>query len=141
MAGESVIITIPGEPVAKGRPRFAKSGHAFTPAKTRSAEGLISLIGRAAMKGRAPFSGPISVDVFLVMGIPKSASKKRRAAMERGGWPTKRPDIDNLAKAPLDAMNGIVFYDDCQIVKLSATKVYGEAPRTVVTVNRLALEL
>jgi Holliday junction resolvase RusA-like endonuclease len=43
-------------------------------------------------------------------------------------FPTKRPDIDNSVKAVLDSMNGIVYKDDIQVVRLSAKKVYSLVP-------------
>jgi len=49
--------------------------------------------------------------------------------------PAKKPDIDNVIKAWTDAMNGVVFADDCQIVTGSFSKVYGPAP-LVAVINR-----
>jgi Holliday junction resolvase RusA-like endonuclease len=42
--------------------------------------------------------------------------------------PTKKPDLDNLAKSVLDALNGVIYQDDSQIVSLHMTKVYSQYP-------------
>ena len=60
------------------------------------------------------------------MPVPASYSKKAREACLSGETrPTKKPDVDNILKAFLDAMNGIVYLDDCQVVDLHVKKVYG----------------
>ena len=51
--------------------------------------------------------------------------------------PTKKPDIDNAIKAIADALNGVAYYDDSQIVYIEATKHYAEKPQTVVTLWEL----
>ena len=136
----SIEIVIPGEPCAKGRPRIGKtrSGHAvaFTPAKTRTREGIVASAAMDAMKGRAVLIGPVHLSVCAVLGVAKSWSKKRRADALAGiELPTKRPDLDNIVKLIKDSLNGIVWLDDSQVVKLYASKVYGEIPNTLVIVN------
>jgi len=132
----SVRIVIPGEPVAKGRPRFGAGLRPYTPAKTRQAEGIASSAARVAMAGRDVFAGPIRVHILAVFPVAKSWPKSRREDALNGKiHVTKKPDIDNVAKLVTDAMNGIVWIDDSQIVELEAAKVYGENPRTIVSVN------
>ena len=65
----------------------------------------------------AMYRGPVSVSVIFYMPKPKSAKKGERYA-------AKRPDIDKLCRAMLDAMTGIVFHDDGQVVDLQATKQF-----------------
>ena len=56
--------------------------------------------------------------------------------MERGLiLPTKKPDADNIAKAILDALNGLAFYDDAQVVYLQVSKRYSNEPRAVVFID------
>ena len=93
-----VIVELPGEPVAKGRPRFAR-GHVYTPDKTRIYENSLALAARLAMRGRTLLEGPLTVVVYAFRSIP----------------PTRRPDADNHLKI-LDALNGICWKDDAQIV-------------------------
>jgi Holliday junction resolvase RusA-like endonuclease len=46
--------------------------------------------------------------------------------------PTTKPDTDNIAKICLDALNGIAYHDDAQIVELQVSKLYSDEPRVVV---------
>lgn len=70
-------------------------------------------------------------------GIPKSTSKKKHKLMLfKALRPTKKPDIDNIAKAVLDSINRIAYKDDSQIVDLQVRKFYSENPRVVVTIQK-----
>ena len=69
---------------------------------------------------------------------PKATSNKARERMAAGlEVPAKKPDIDNLLKAVLDALNGKAYHDDNQIVEISAKKLYSNEPRTVVFISEL----
>ena len=139
-AADVVIIRIPGEAVAKGRPRaFVRNGRVgvHTPAKTRSFENLVRLAAGEAMDRAglaAPLQGPIEMQIRAVYLVPASWSKKRRAAAE---WRTSKPDADNIGKGVSDACNGIVFVDDSQVASLIVQKKYGERAEVVVTVSSL----
>lgn len=122
--------TIPGEPVPKGRPRVTMHG-TFTPKKTQLAEQAV----KGLVKGMPKFEArsPLGAQIDFYMKIPMSAPKSRQKAMADGKQPpVKRPDLDNLAKLVLDALNGELFPDDSAIVELSVNKYYDENPRTVV---------
>ena len=127
-----VTFLVPGEPVGKGRPRIGKVGaHArmFTPAKTASYEGLIALAGTEAMAGRMLLEGAVMVEMRIVLAIPQSMSKKRKAMAVAGElFPTKKPDMDNVIKAIYDGLNGVVWKDDVQVVDAFVRKRYGEVP-------------
>ena len=103
------------KPTAKGRPRFGK-GSVFTPEKTRKYEEVIRKSAGKAMAGRPPFDGPVGVKCEFCFKTP------RKSAENVGEWKPGRPDLDNLLKAVTDAMNGIVYNDDSQIVIALATK-------------------
>lgn len=134
-ARSAITVTIDGDPVAKGRPRVTRAGIAFTPAKTRAFEAHARMAAQIAMDGRDPIEGPVAVVVVAVMPIPMSYSRKKaEAALAGATRPAKRPDIENVAKAAFDALNGIVYRDDSQIVEMVARKVYGLRPRVEVTV-------
>ncbi|MBF8733085.1 RusA family crossover junction endodeoxyribonuclease [Pseudomonas guariconensis] len=127
-----VTFHVPGEPVGKGRPRIGRVGnHArmFTPAKTASYEGLIALAGTEAMGGRVLLECPVMVEMRIVLGMPQSMSKKRKAMALAGElFPTKKPDMDNVIKAIYDGLNGVVWKDDVQVVDAFVRKRYGEVP-------------
>lgn len=126
-----VRITLPGNPRGKGRPRATIRGgrvSTYTDEKTRSFEGALRLAGEAAMAGRPPMIGQVVVDVRATLPIPGSWPKKRQeAALSGAVRPTGKPDADNLLKV-LDALNGVVFKDDSQIVRAVIEKHYGAFP-------------
>jgi len=125
-----VMYTVYGEPQGKGRPRFARRGaftHAYTPEKTKTYEDEIRFMARAAMGASPPLETPVTVAIYIRMEIPKSFSKqKRKDALAGIIKPMKKPDGDNILKCFLDAMNGIVYVDDKQVVNIHLKKVYSE---------------
>lgn len=118
-------------PVPKGRPRFSKIGgfmRSYTPKKTSDYETEVRTQAQAVMT-REPLETPLAVYLYFRLPIPRSHSKKRQEACLSGSErPTKKPDIDNLAKSVLDGLNGVVWHDDSQIVSLHLTKVYARNP-------------
>ena len=128
--GERMIqIEIPGNPVPKGRHRTTKSGHSYTPTKTKKWEQIARLMASDQMKGQDPMSGAIDLIVSAFFAIPKSWPKWKKDAAEKGlVVHTSRPDYDNILKAAADALNGIVFYDDSQIFNGYTNKMYSTKP-------------
>lgn len=132
--------TVMGEPCAQGRPRFSTLGgyvKAIDPAKSRNQKSYIKYLATAAAKqqGWTYTYLPLYVEIIAYMGIPKSKSKKWRAAAIRGQErPTKKPDVDNLFKLVTDALSGILYNDDKQIVSCRVQKWYSEEPRTEVKI-------
>ncbi len=119
--------------VPKGRPRarsFAGRIQIFTPQKTLDFERAIAEYYQQSTKAfMFEKDQPICVNVVFGMPIPKSIPKSRQDAMAQGIIRhTKRPDIDNLIKSVLDALNGVAWVDDSQIVRLSASKEYSSEP-------------
>lgn len=134
---KQVVFFIKGEPVGKGRPRFTKQGHAYTPDKTRDYESLVGLSYRKKARGYK-FTSPVRVKICAYFGVPKSKSKKVAADMlNRHILPTKKPDIDNIAKIILDGLNHIAWDDDKQIVELIVGKAYGKEPMVVVAIEEV----
>lgn len=129
-------IVIPGAPVPKGRPRFSgKTGHTYTPERTRNYEALIRLAAGDRMAGRPPFDGPIELTVDVRLPISGSWPKKRQAAARSGDErPVKRPDCDNFLKIALDALNLIVWNDDSQVVDARVSKHYSDTPGMTVRI-------
>jgi Holliday junction resolvase RusA-like endonuclease len=143
---EPVRVVLLGEPQGKGRPRSRiakkKDGTQFiavyTPRATQQYENALALAGRAAMKTRPPLTGPLRVNILAVMDVPSSWSgKKKTSALHGSLRPTVSPDWDNIGKS-LDALNGIVFEDDKQIVSANVEKVYGQLPRLEVEIIEIA---
>ena len=138
---------VPGEPKGKGRPRFSRVGKftkTYTDAKTKMYEEKIANAARIAMdrcQGKwpqEPLETPLSITLIFHIGVPKSYSKKRTTDCLTGKeWPTKKPDVDNIAKAFLDAMNGIAYKDDVQVIRLHAYKKYSIDPHVHITIHEV----
>lgn len=131
-----------GVPVGKGRPKFSTvNGHAvaYTPAKTANYETLVRLSYQQKYAGCIfEKNVPLMADITALFPIPKSASKKLQAKMLSGAVrPTKKPDCDNIIKAVLDALNGVAYYDDSQVVKICIRKRYDTNPRTIIEIIEL----
>jgi len=128
-----------GEPVGKGRPRFARRGtfvSTYTPQKTKTYEDEIRMMATAAMGASEPLDTPVTVAIYIRVGIPASYSKqKRKDALSGVLKPTKKPDLDNVAKCHLDAIQGIIILDDKLVVNLHVTKVYAETAAVEVMVK------
>lgn len=135
--------TVMGEPVPQPRPKArAHGGHARVYMPRGPHQGWEEAVAtKAAEIFLEPVEKgiPVSVSIDLYFPWPKSYSKKKRAGLqvfsflERVGMKATRPDIDNLAKAILDGMNGVAFHDDGQVWELRVRKLYSETdPRAEV---------
>ena len=129
---------IPGEPQGKGRPRFMRNGHTYTPDETRSYEQAVQYYYNAQCH-HTPFEQGVGLvaTIECIYGISKSASVKRKQAMLCGlEKPCKKPDADNAAKIVLDSLNGIAYHDDSQITTLHVNKRYGVEPCVKVWISK-----
>ncbi len=125
--------TIYGDPKGKGRPRFLKTGIAYTPKDTQIYENNVRTAYLASGE-KESFSGPVRAKIVGVFKIPKSTSKKKRELMI--GQPyTHKCDADNLAKIVLDSLNGLAYKDDSCVTSLEVIKVYGDEPRVIVSLT------
>ena len=134
-----ITFTVPGQPVGKGRPRIGRVGqHArmFTPAKTVNYEGLVAHAAGMAMNGRPLLEGAVQVQMVIHCQVPASWSKKKQQQALAGEvFPTTKPDIDNIEKAVYDAINGVVWKDDVQVVDVVKRKRYSASPGVIVTIK------
>lgn len=139
---DRVSITVDGPPIGKGRPRFVRStGHAYTPPATAAYEAVVGWTAREAMAGHPPMNVPLWLSMHAYMPVPGSWSKKRTAqALDGLLWPS-RPDLDNVFKVLMDALNGVVWADDKQIVEAELIKSYSDRPRLEVTVEPKEFQL
>lgn len=91
------------------------------------------------IKSHAPselYVGPVEVDITFFLSIPKATSKIKRRLMNNGTIKhIIRPDLDNLAYAVTNAMKGIIYRDDSQIVGSRYRKFYGDEPRIVIKIR------
>jgi Holliday junction resolvase RusA-like endonuclease len=123
-----VTFKVDGTPVPKGRARYVRRGNhisTYTPDKTRNYESLIKEAAIEAMGSSEPLETPVTLYLYIRAPIPKSLPKKRIEACLNGSEkPIKKPDASNVLKSVEDAMNGVVYKDDSQIINLHVTKVY-----------------
>lgn len=134
--GKKRLLTVYTEPVPKGRPRFTRQGHAYTPKKTAEYEKLIADCWRMSFMDL--FTGTLKVRITFYMPIPKSMTKADKvAAIAKELCPAKKPDIDNLIKTVLDGLNEVAFWDDRQIVSIYANKYYSTEPRVEIEITEI----
>lgn len=86
--------------------------------------------------------GPIKASIEAYYTIPKSKSKNIKAQMLKNIIrPVKKPDVDNIAKAVLDSLNGVAYKDDSQIVGLSMNKYYADSGFVKVMLEEIEPEV
>lgn len=128
-------MVIPGKPIAKKRPRFARRGKFMAAINDQETEEGKFLLCTQQQIHQKPFEGPIKVYMTFGMPIPKSTSKKRALLMESGEIKhTKRPDLDNLEKFASDCLSGDAWRDDSQIILSLTQKEYSREPGTKITI-------
>jgi len=133
-----------GEPFGKKRPRARVMGkHASVyndPANERYELKVLNAFNQE-YEGEYPLfddNAYIKATIKATYAIPKSFSKSKVMSAKLGFLlPTKKPDLDNIAKTILDGLNAYAYHDDAQVVKLSMEKVYGEKPQVEITLERL----
>lgn len=115
----SVSFDVWGKVRGKGRPRFTRGGHAYTPKGTRDYERAIrEAYENAPRRPPEPFSGPIAVCIMTYRQLPKLTPKRVLSEPD-----THKPDADNIAKVVLDALNGVAWLDDAQVTSLTVVKL------------------
>lgn len=138
-----LVCDVPGPPVSKGRPR-ATTRHGrvrlVTPEQTERGEAWVRHCWLDQV-GQTLFTVALHVEIEVVLGVPRSWSRFRQQQAFKGHVrPTRKPDLDNTAKACLDALNGIAWLDDSQVDRLLVVKRYarqgeGEGVRLTVTIS------
>jgi len=114
------------DPVAWPRPRFNK-GRGFNTPKYEQFKKDVWHLARSQYHGKI-LSGSLKMEVIFYLRRPKSIKRK---------YPNVRPDLDNYLKAVGDALEGICFNDDAQIVTMSCSKMYATSGRIVVRLTPL----
>ncbi len=129
---------VPMTPVAWAR-AGSNGKHRFTPERAAKAKKTIRDYGYAAMHPRKPTPNPVVLAVRFIFPTPASWPKaKRAAAFEKRLLHTQKPDLSNLIKLVEDALIGIVFVDDAQVVTLDVHKNWGGVGRIEIEVSDIA---
>lgn len=129
---------VPGPPQGKARARTVNHGgktHSYTPQKTALYEALVAGCYNFTYPGAKRLTGPVELKITAYMPVPQSwpISKKGKALAEMIR-PTVKSDFDNIAKAVSDALNGVAWDDDKQVVEAYISKKYGAVPRVEVEI-------
>ena len=99
----------------------------------------MSMAAKEAIQGFGPTRDAVRVYVSFVFASPNGHfGTGRNAGVLKSSAPTNkvtRPDVDKLLRAVLDAITGIVFMDDSQVVKAEASKVFGPGPEAIICVD------
>lgn len=128
------------EPVQQQRPRFARRGNfvrTYDPKKTADFKKQLHQLATAQFTDE-PLTGSLKVEIKFYRAIQKSISKKehdKRAKNEHR--PSVKPDLDNYIKSSLDALTGVIWADDNEIVDLATGKYYAEHPHIELKINQL----
>ncbi len=128
-----ITFQVHGLPIPQGSMRvWMVNGKPITTSSAKGLSGWRRLVADVAQRyaPEKPWEGPVGIELHFGLPKPKSAPKTRRV------WPAKRPDLDKLTRAILDALTYVVFADDSQVVDIRATKDYG-APGVVVEVHKI----
>ena len=120
-------IVIPGNPIPQPRHRIS-GNRRYIPKKhlIHAYKQFIQLQAKKSIK--EPMGSPIILNVTFYIRQPKTCNRT---------YPTVRPDLDNYMKGVMDALNGILYYDDSQIIRIIATKQYSNEPRTVINIHEI----
>lgn len=122
---------VDGLPVAQARPKFARFGNhvkAYDPAKSKNWKAYVAMV--ASSKGARVQQGALRLSLSFHFLKPKSAKKRVHH--------TVKPDLDNLVKGCKDALKGVAWVDDSQVVELEARKFYSDTPGVEIEVVEIA---
>ncbi len=144
-------IVIPGSPIAKARPKFSTQG-CFPRAYDSQAKLVKDMrfsLARQVKEMELTLDDivdlrelPLHVSLEYHMPIPESATAASQSVkLWNLELPFIKPDIDNLIKWTFDLLNGIIWYDDAQIVKLEAKQKYSLNPCTIIEINTIDLAM
>lgn len=127
---------VEGKAVGKQRPRVnMNTGMVYTPNKTKDYEFLVQQSFKLKYPRFNELTGRVGIEIIAFIKIPKNTSKKSAEKMIAGEIsPTKKPDVDNIAKSILDAMNNFVFHDDNEVSKITVEKRYSLVDKTYIKV-------
>jgi len=131
--------SVPGTPKAQPRAKATTIGGRARMYTPKSADAFKASVALAAQQaGVKPSEGAVGIALYFVFPRPKNKVWKTRLMLTE--YHTKKPDLDNLAKAVMDALDGIAWRDDAQVAWMSLSKVIAEgdeASQTIVKIVEL----
>lgn len=138
-------VYLQGKPVGKQRPKFNRStGVAYTPRATTIFESALKIKAQKEVedaKGK-PIDKACMVSILVNKRVPPSWSKKKKEEYVEKHYPVlTKPDLDNIAKSVLDALNGVFYTDDRYVASLSINKAYSDIDSISVVCSEWGEEL
>lgn len=135
-----MIVHVNGTPWPQMRARHTKNGRTYKAPAQAQAEAHTVMAMMAAKNGAPPITGPVNMFVRFVFQRPASHfGTGRNVELKKAVAPdhhVKKPDLDNLVKHVKDCgTQAGLWVDDCQVVYISATKVWGELAITEVEIT------
>ena len=126
-----------GKIVGKQRPRVnTYTGNIYTPNSTKDYEEYIRQCFFLKYPKNKTLEGRVKVEIIAYIKIPNNVKKQENEKMLKGELsPTKKPDIDNIAKVVLDSINKYVIKDDKQVTKISVEKIYGKEEKLYIKIE------
>lgn len=145
---KEIYFIVDGKVQPKQRPRVFRNKYTgrtqtITPQATVDYENKVKASFYEARDGEKFFiTGAVHMTVNVYVAIAKSTPKKTREKMLTGEIKpiTRTGDLDNLYKAITDALNGVAYNDDSQIIDATIRKFYGEEARAEITIREVTNE-
>lgn len=142
-------VHVRGHVVGKGRPRFVRNGNrvgVFTPDATVEAERAIAAawVGLGARPILRPNAVELQVEARLArpkMHFRTARGHEQEVKPNAPARPTVKPDLDNLVKTVKDALNGVAWEDDAQVVYIDAHKFYAKPEGWYIRVEALPAQV
>lgn len=135
---KTVTLHIPGKPIAKKRPRFARVGkfvRTYNPQETEEGRWMWEVKSQLP-EDFTPLSGPVKIRAQFSFPYPASYGKRKR--QERlWHWNDKKPDLDNLEKFALDCLRNLVIGDDAAVCEMHSAKTYSDESGTRIEIECL----
>lgn len=138
-ATDQLFFTFDIEPIPQLRPRVSSRPYVrlYDPPKVANFKRILRSLA-VNQYARPPLVGALSVSLTFYRPVQSSISKtERERRLSNESKPVVKPDTDNYLKATLDALNGILWHDDAQIVKIEAEKKYSDHPKITVSVKQV----
>lgn len=137
-ATDQLFFTFDIEPTPQLRPRVSSRGgyvRVYDPPKVKNFKNLLRSLADDQYS-RPPLIGPLSVSLTFYRPVQKSISQsERERRLSNESKPVVKPDTDNYIKSTLDALNGVLWHDDAQIVKIIGEKRYSDHPKITISVK------
>jgi Holliday junction resolvase RusA-like endonuclease len=140
----AALFFVPGVPQPGGSKRaFVVAGRAVVTEdckKSKPWRAVVALCAEAHYQG-PPLDGPLSLEITFTFPRPAGHyGTGKRAAVVRASapkYPTVKPDTTKLIRSLEDALKGVVWRDDSQVVEQTARKIYGDRPGALVCIRRI----